>query len=170
MKTLMLTSYHVAHSLNLVGACAAECCLEAVSFFGFIQSLYNFFSASTQRWEILTTHLTKCRRGLTLKSLSATRWSARADATKALRFGYKAVQDALNEIKVDHGTPKAAQYEACQLIAVMGTLETALMTIVWDDLLRRINLTSKALQQVQIHRSYSVQFACTIHRQGQKQF
>ena len=83
-----------AHSLNVVGACAAERCLEAVSLFGFIQSLSNFFSASTRRWEILTAHLTECERGLTPKSLSGTRWSARADATKALRFGSKAIQDA----------------------------------------------------------------------------
>nr|XP_054594250.1 uncharacterized protein LOC129161607 [Nothobranchius furzeri] len=47
-----------AHSLNLVGACAAECCIGAVSFFGFIQNHYNFFSASSRRWEILTAHLT----------------------------------------------------------------------------------------------------------------
>ena len=138
-----------AHSLNLVGACAAECCLEAVSFFGFIQNLYNFFSASTLRWEIITAHLTKCGRVLTLKSLSGTRWSARADATKALRFSYKAIHDDFNEIKVNHGNPSAAQYEASQLITVMDTLETAVMTVLWDDL-RRINLTSKALQQVQI--------------------
>ena len=32
----------------------------------------------------------------------------------------------------------------------MDTLETAVMTVVWDDLLKRINFTSKALQQVQI--------------------
>ena len=119
-----------AHSLNLVDAYAAECCLEAVSFFDFIPNLYNFFSASTWWWEISTAYLTKCERGLTLKSLSGTRWSARADATKALRFGYKAIQDALNEIKVDHGTPRAAQCEGCQLITVMDTFETAVMTVV----------------------------------------
>uniref|UniRef100_A0A8C6MBU8 TTF-type domain-containing protein n=1 Tax=Nothobranchius furzeri TaxID=105023 RepID=A0A8C6MBU8_NOTFU len=139
-----------ALSFNLVGACAAECCIEALSFCGFIQNLYNFFSASTQRWEILTAHRTKCEQGLTLKSLSSTRWSARADASKALRFGYKAIQDALNEIKVDQGTPRAAQYEANQLITVMETLETAVMTVLWDELLRRINVTGKALQQVHI--------------------
>jgi hypothetical protein len=33
-----------AHSLNLVGTCAAESCPNAVSYFGFVQSLYNFFS------------------------------------------------------------------------------------------------------------------------------
>jgi hypothetical protein len=56
----------------------------------------------------------------------------------------------LNEIKVNHGTPRAAQYEASQLRTVMDTLETAVMTVLWDALLRRINLTSKALQPVQI--------------------
>ena len=36
-----------AHSLNLVGVAAAGSCLEAVSYFGFMQLLYNFLSAST---------------------------------------------------------------------------------------------------------------------------
>ena len=36
-----------AHSLNLVGSCAAECCEAAISFFGILQELYNFFSVST---------------------------------------------------------------------------------------------------------------------------
>lgn len=39
-----------AHSLNLVGMCAVESCIDAASFFGFIQTLYIFFSASTHRW------------------------------------------------------------------------------------------------------------------------
>ena len=39
----------VAHSLNLVGTCAAECCQSAVRFFMFVQRLYVFFSASTHR-------------------------------------------------------------------------------------------------------------------------
>ena len=42
-----------AHSLNLVGSCAAECCVNAISFFGFVQTLFNFFSASTHGWSIL---------------------------------------------------------------------------------------------------------------------
>lgn len=31
------------HSLNLVGVAAAESCVTAVAFFGFLQQLYNFF-------------------------------------------------------------------------------------------------------------------------------
>ena len=41
-----------SHSLNLVGQSAVDCCIEAISFFGLTQELYNFFSASTHRWKI----------------------------------------------------------------------------------------------------------------------
>ena len=39
----------VAHSLNLVEKCVAECCQSAVRFFMFVQGLYVFFSASKHR-------------------------------------------------------------------------------------------------------------------------
>ncbi len=42
-----------AHSLNLVGRSAVDCCQEAVNFFSTVQLLYTFFSASTSRWKIL---------------------------------------------------------------------------------------------------------------------
>ncbi|KAI2659520.1 Zinc finger MYM-type protein 1 [Labeo rohita] len=89
-----------AHSLNLVGSYAVECCTEAASFFGFVQMLYNFFSASTKQWEMIISYLVKCEE-LTLKSLSATRWSVRADATRALRVGYGAIKEALESIHDD---------------------------------------------------------------------
>nr|XP_042913733.1 zinc finger MYM-type protein 1-like [Parasteatoda tepidariorum] len=75
-----------AHSLNLVGVAAIESCELAISFFGLIQSIYNFFSASTHRWAILSE---KLKNKLTVKSLSITRWSAdAAEATKSLQEGY----------------------------------------------------------------------------------
>ena len=37
------------HSLNLVGVKAAECCLQTVTFFDFVQHLYTFFAGSTHR-------------------------------------------------------------------------------------------------------------------------
>lgn len=49
----------LAHSLNLVAKCAAECCTEASSFFNFVDNLYTFFSASTHRWGLLTNALKK---------------------------------------------------------------------------------------------------------------
>ena len=99
IKTLNPLAHFVpcaAHSANLVGACAAECCLGAVNFFGFVQSLYNFFSASTYRWKVLKECLPKT--GLVVKSLSQTRWCARADAVQSLYMGYAKIKDALTKL------------------------------------------------------------------------
>ena len=45
------------HSLNLVGSSAAEACPASLDLFSFLQSIYNFFSASTHRWDVLKSHL-----------------------------------------------------------------------------------------------------------------
>jgi hypothetical protein len=65
-----------AHSLNLVGKYAAECCSGALYYFDFIQNLYVFFSSSTRRWDILL----KTSKGQTLKIIDCTRWASRSDA------------------------------------------------------------------------------------------
>lgn len=38
-----------AHSLNLVGSYAVECCNEVAKFFGLMQNIYVFFLSSTNR-------------------------------------------------------------------------------------------------------------------------
>ena len=69
------------HSLNFVGVKAAECCLQTVTFFEFVQHLYSFFAGSTHRWNVLTSSLGK---DFVVKCLSDTRWSAHFDAVHAL--------------------------------------------------------------------------------------
>ena len=44
------------HSLNLAGQAAAECCQAAVAFFDFLEAIYVFFTASTQRLKFLHKH------------------------------------------------------------------------------------------------------------------
>ncbi|XP_022170269.1 zinc finger MYM-type protein 1-like, partial [Myzus persicae] len=68
-----------AHSLNLVGLYAAKCSPELEQFFGIVQKLFNFFSSSTQRWDILKQHLK-----FSMKGYSTTRWSAKQRAVKSL--------------------------------------------------------------------------------------
>ena len=46
----------VAHSLNLVEKCAAECCQSAIRFFMLVQGLYVFFLASTHKGIFLLIH------------------------------------------------------------------------------------------------------------------
>jgi len=43
-----------AHSLNLIGTCAASCCKNACNFFNLLKSIYTFFSTSTSQREILS--------------------------------------------------------------------------------------------------------------------
>ena len=70
-----------AHSLNLCGVHAAECCNDVITFFGMVQKLYNFFAHSPQRWEILQTNI-----GCSLHNLSQTRWSARVEPIAHLQI------------------------------------------------------------------------------------
>lgn len=89
-----------AHSLNLVGSCAAESNRFASNYFMFLQSIYNFFSVSTHRWGVILKQQLNSddNESLTLKSLSVTRWSARHDASKALKRNYKELGNALEEL------------------------------------------------------------------------
>jgi hypothetical protein len=64
----------VAHSLNLVGKCAAESCQQATSFFDFVQSLYVFFSRSTHQWAVLLAAISSSDDSVpVIKQLSDTR-------------------------------------------------------------------------------------------------
>ena len=85
-----------AHSMNLVGVCAAQSCPERVQFFDFVENIYLFFAASTHRWSVL-----ERSGGGVLKRLSATRWSARADAIKVIKERFPFIKEALEKLAND---------------------------------------------------------------------
>ena len=68
-------------------------CVEATNFFSLVQKLFTFFSASTSRWGILVQYLEGGKR--VLKCWSDMRWSARAEATKALSERYDTIFELL---------------------------------------------------------------------------
>ena len=114
-----------AHSLNLVGQSAVGCFTLAIGFFMFLQDLYSFFSASTHRWKVLMNQLS--RKILpTVKHMSETRWSARADATMALVMGYNKINDASEETQ--------------------PTTMTGILAGLWHRILDRFHRNSQALQ------------------------
>lgn len=145
-----------AHSLNLVGVCAAESCTGATSFFGLVQEIYNFFSASTHRWGVMHKYLhnkdggtSEGKQGsaLVVKRASATRWCARADATKALSRGYNSFQKALQVIAEDGTQKPETIHEAKCLLNKMAMKESVIMVGFWAAILERINGVSKSLQK-----------------------
>ncbi|KAF0714401.1 zinc finger MYM-type protein 1-like, partial [Aphis craccivora] len=141
-----------AHSLNLIGMCAASCCEEANNFFSFIQNLYVYFSSSTYRWSLL-----KKYNNSTLKSLSDTRWSARDDACHSLKTNWAGVKKALLDLKHDKLQKPLTRSEAEGLLRQLNRLETSFMTEFWNDVLHTFNKTSKLLQSVQIDLSTVVE-------------
>ena len=137
-----------AHSLNLVGSVSAECSREAISFFGVLQGVYNFLSASPQRWAQFIDNMN--RKVYVIKSLAETRWSARADATKALALNYSEVIKTLIAIANNPATKPEAVNTASALVKSLKSLETALMCTIWNEILKKMNIVSKALQEVGI--------------------
>ncbi|XP_013782254.1 zinc finger MYM-type protein 1-like [Limulus polyphemus] len=133
-----------AHSINLVGASSTDSCLDAITFFNFLQNLYTFFSSSTHRWDCLVQAIEKG--GLVVKSLSNTRWRARDDAVKAVRNHYCETTNPLLKISKDRTQTMTTRAEEGGLIKQMESFETALMTVIWITILERFNVTNIALQ------------------------
>lgn len=132
-----------AHSLNLVGTCAASSCLEACNFFDLLQGLFTFFSASTGRWELLKTTTT-------IKSLSQTRWSARNEACTSLKKNWHGIIEALNKVAEDNTQKPITRCEAKGLLRKLNSLKSALLVVFWSDILERFTITSKKLQSINI--------------------
>lgn len=139
-----------AHSLNLVGKDAAECCSSAVHFFDFVEKLYVFFTISTHRHQILMELLKHGDSSLTLKRVTTTRWSCRADALKALKENYHQIQEALKQIADDLEEKMCVRCEAEGLLKQMNKLETGFYTIFWNDILQRTDATNKSLQHAKL--------------------
>lgn len=128
------------HSLNLVVSDAASACTIAKSFFGLVQRLYTIFSASSMRWSIIQKHVK-----ISLKNLSETRWEARIESVKAIRFQLPEILNALDELK-NMGDPML--FSECNSISEeIKSFEFLVPLFIWYDILFQINIVSKIWQQ-----------------------
>ena len=99
---------------------------------------------------ILTTCLKERGGGLTVKALSETRWSARADATRALVEGYQVIREALKKIGDDMEQKPDTRHEAQALADTMDHLETAFLCDMWNAMLARFNTTNETVQAANV--------------------
>ena len=91
-----------AHSLNLAENEAANCIPQVSSFFDIIDKLYTLMRALTHRWSVLKDNLKSTP---VLKSLSETRWSARAGMSNL--FTVRAINSFQNQLEGHkHKIPK----------------------------------------------------------------
>ncbi|XP_035837182.1 zinc finger MYM-type protein 1-like [Helianthus annuus] len=130
------------HSLNLALCDMANTITKSKEFFGTIQRLYTIFVHSINRWQILKDNV----KGLTLKSLSTTRWESRIDSIKPIRTQLADVRKALREVR---GTDRDAKIisEAKSLEEYeLGDFEFLAQIVIWFELLSKVNVVSKRLQ------------------------
>eukprot|EP00795_Rhopilema_esculentum_P000983 gene983-10755_t len=93
VNPLYLYSPCACHLLNLCGTNSTVCCPEAVTFFGMVQTIYNLFSGSPQRWDILLSHV-----GSSLHGLSCTRWTDRGASVRLFAAHLPGIKKALEDL------------------------------------------------------------------------
>ena len=140
-RLLQLNSraFHVpcsAHTLNLVVADGARASTVAVSYFGLIQRIYTFMSASTHRWEIVKKHVQ-----IVPKLWSDTRWESHVQAVQVVRYESGAIYEALLEI-ADVTNDAMAKSEANSLAKEVDSYQFLISSVVWYDILNTIYVTS----------------------------
>lgn len=124
------------HSYNLVLCDAAKSSVKSVTLFGVLQRLFTLFSGSVNRWKILTDHL-----GLyTLKKLSDTRWEAKINSVKAVRYQICDVHDAL--VTLANETEKSdvtTSHEAITLAEQLKDFGFIVSLIVWYEIFKSMS-------------------------------
>ncbi|XP_042027263.1 zinc finger MYM-type protein 1-like [Salvia splendens] len=130
------------HSLNLTLCDMAKSCAKAASFFGIVQRIYILFSGSTKRWNVLLDHIL----GLTVKSLSNTRWESRIKSIQAIRYQAPQLRSALSQLHQASDIELSDKTDANNLLKALGSFEFILGMVIWYDILFAVNTVSKRLQ------------------------
>lgn len=128
------------HSLNLCGEQAAECCPAAITFFGAVQKLYNIFSSSPQRWDILKNKIPG-----SLHSMSKTRWSARVDSVRPVAAHLPGIVEALEEV-IKLNLTAECRRDVEGLKKYFKSFNCLLLASVWYKILKPIDTVNRVLQ------------------------
>ena len=134
------------HSLNLAGVHAASQDPVIVTFFGTVESIYCFFARSTLRWEQLKHAVT-----ITVKRESETRWSARAEAVKAVHDGLDGIVELLETMSEDKSGTQETRAEAQKIIASILCFNFLAFLPFWHSVLAKIDRVQKRLQDPQMN-------------------
>ncbi|XP_025192704.1 uncharacterized protein LOC112592770 [Melanaphis sacchari] len=133
-----------AHSLNLIGVNAAKMCPKVVTYFGYVQQLYVFFSSSPARWSILKDEI-----GNSLHSQSNTRWSSRIHAIRPISKQLPSIINALDRVINELGKtlPEKNHSEVKSMKKYFTTFKSLIMSSFWYKILSCIDQRNVIIQK-----------------------
>ena len=132
----------VAHSLNLCGTHAAECCPDVVTFFGVDNKVYAMFHGSPERWELLKDIISD-----SLHPFSSTRCSARIQSIRPFAANLPGLKTALESLLEFNLTVTAqAMADVKGFIKYVSSFKCVLTSSIWFKALKMIDDRSKVLQ------------------------
>ena len=139
-----------AHTSNLSVEHASHCSVEYTSLFMLLQEVYNFFTASIKRYHIFRTELDASPYGLTVKSLSGTRWTANYESIHSVIESYDVIIFCLEFIHEDLQFDKETKLLAKGLRNKLISYETIVLLKFLENITRTthsltIHLQSKEL-------------------------
>ena len=140
VNPLCLYSPCGCHSLNLLGADSAESCTEAVTYFGMVQTIYNLFSSSPQRWHILQLHI-----ACSFHGLSGTRWIDRVASVRPFAAHLSGLKVALQQLLSLNLTPKTTT-DVNGAIKYVSSFSCVVMSSIWLKVLVEIDQINQILQ------------------------
>lgn len=129
----------VSHSLNLAGVHSASINAEMKNFFETVESIFKFFSRSTNRWTILMNTLK-----VSLKGHSDTRWSSKFNAIKPLNTQIKGVYEVLQDMMANSINSDTI-YSAQRLIKNID-FKFIFYLDIWNQILGQVDRVTKTLQ------------------------
>ncbi|XP_053569321.1 LOW QUALITY PROTEIN: zinc finger MYM-type protein 1-like [Bombina bombina] len=130
----------VDHSLNLCGQHSFAENASCVTFFGTLQTMFSFFSASTHRWDVLIDHT-----GMSVKRLSTTRWSAHHAAVKPVKEKFDKFVEAIGDL-CDPDENLETRGAAQVLLNALSDFTFLCYLYFWSDVLQEVNDAQQYLQ------------------------
>ncbi|GFQ67223.1 dimer_Tnp_hAT domain-containing protein [Trichonephila clavata] len=112
----------------------------------------------TKRWNVLRDYVRRSNEQklktehifLILKSLSETRWFARVDVLRAQAKSRNEIKNALEDLIEDNTQTPDTRVTAEGFRKTLESSQTTLLTVIWDEILQRVDKTSDILQREEL--------------------
>jgi hypothetical protein len=128
--------------LNLDVNDAAMLSRDAVSFFGLVQKISCFSECISP--SLVSNE--EARYPTHSKTLSDTRWESRMDSIRSFRYRAGEIYDTLYDISKELSYDPITRNEAELLASHMKSLKFLCSTVIWYNILNKVNIATKVLQ------------------------